>query len=308
MRQNRDLKIRYQKEAASFDSIAQERKRHNHIPDMRASFENTYFYNNIWRNSIFFREEYGPLCAWIIRSLKSSKVHSVVEVGCGTGWLSLELARHGFEVTGIDLSGQSIEIAQAYYASRKEKGLRLHYRCQNIEDYAEYAGKAVVSFGFLHHLPPKVLRNLCGLLTKKGSGVKMLLAVEPRYDHASIEMATFIYALRLAFPNHFAYSGKNRNVRKDIAGIFEELTETRRTQSEMDNESPSDTIIATVRKYFPKVELGYSTAFFDKFIGSARISGEDTSELSDLLKQLDNMIVKYNADFSRNVMIKAVYQ
>jgi 2-polyprenyl-3-methyl-5-hydroxy-6-metoxy-1,4-benzoquinol methylase len=36
---------------------------------------------------------------------------AIIEVGCGTGWLSRELCRHG-RVTGVDLSPKAIEIAR----------------------------------------------------------------------------------------------------------------------------------------------------------------------------------------------------
>jgi SAM-dependent methyltransferase len=50
----------------------------------------------------------------IVRRLRGSEipVRTVVEVGCGAGPLSAELARSGFEVTGIDISRELLEIAR----------------------------------------------------------------------------------------------------------------------------------------------------------------------------------------------------
>lgn len=49
---------------------------------------------------------------------------SLVELGCGTGNLAMELAALGFEVTGMDRSAESLQIAAAK-ASGRERPIRL---------------------------------------------------------------------------------------------------------------------------------------------------------------------------------------
>ncbi len=39
---------------------------------------------------------------------------SILEVGCGPGYLSLELARSGFNMVGLDISEKCVEIATGY--------------------------------------------------------------------------------------------------------------------------------------------------------------------------------------------------
>lgn len=300
------LKQRLKKEAESFDKIAKERKKHNQIPDISTEFTNEYFYDNIWRNSLFVRAEYGSRCNWVIDAVKKAGVRSVLELGCGNGWLSLELARHGLQVTGWDISRESIKIAQNYFDSLEEKkNLSLRYECKNVLDFDGYLGQTVVCFGFLHHVPRQLLRRLMSYLSKNMKPGQLLVVVEPRYDHVSYEMATLVYAMRLALPNHFRYKNIKRNAPSHIKEIFNELSETRRSQSELDNISPSDFILKTIKDNFAKVETGYSSSFFGDIIGSIRVSDEDTKILSKLLKQLDVMVAKYNCNFSRTIKIKA---
>jgi 2-polyprenyl-3-methyl-5-hydroxy-6-metoxy-1,4-benzoquinol methylase len=303
------IEEQFKKEAECFDKIVKERKANNQIPDLRAEFENEYFYNNIWRNSIFLRTEVSPLCRWVIGSLKKAKAHSVIELGCGNGWFSLELARNGFDVTGLDISKESINVAQGYLDNlRGEQKLSLQYIYKNILDYlnyGEYSGESVVCVGFLHHLPKLILKNVIKRLSQRMGKKHLLLAIEPSYDCTSYAIAILVYALRLALPNHFKYKNLNTDAPRHIKNIFNELSERDRTQSVMDNSSPSKLIVKTIRDNFGEVEVNYSTAFFDKVIGSIRVLSEDIKTLSNLLKELDDIIVKYNHSLSRIVMIKA---
>ena len=229
---------------------------HHQIPDMRVEFVNEYFYNNIWRKGVFLREEYGPLCNWIIKSLRRVKVHSVIELGCGNGWLCLELARAGFKVTGLDISKKSIKIAQDYLNSLNEKDeLSLNYSCENILDYDRYLGESVVCFGFLHHLPSQALRKVISYMWKKMKAGQLLLVLEPRYEYASYEMSALIYALRLALPNHFKYKNISSDAISHLKEIFDELSEAHKTQSVMDKESSSDMIEKIIKQNFQKSYL-----------------------------------------------------
>ncbi len=49
----------------------------------------------------------------------------IMDLGCGLGWLSLELARQGHRVDAFDIASKRIEFAKAYYqeVKAKEKGV-----------------------------------------------------------------------------------------------------------------------------------------------------------------------------------------
>ena len=135
------LSLRFEKEASCFDAISRERRGNNQIPDLRKNFINEYFYNNIWRNSLFLQEEYHPISRWIINSLKDAEVSHVIDVGCGNGFLSLEMAREGVAVTGLDISPESIKIAQDYLDGLEEKeDLRLKYLCKKFHRLSRLRG------------------------------------------------------------------------------------------------------------------------------------------------------------------------
>ena len=48
----------------------------------------------------------------IPQELNSRRVKTVLDLGCGSGWLSVYLAREGFAVTGVDVSSQAINLGK----------------------------------------------------------------------------------------------------------------------------------------------------------------------------------------------------
>ena len=134
---------------------------------------------------------------------------------------------------------------------------------------------------------------------------EQLLVVEPRYDFVNFEMAFMVQALRLALPNNFPKIKPYEDIYKHTNEIYREMGELDGVQSTHDNESPSAFIEQTINSCFDDVSTDYNTAFFDKFIGSVRLSDKDNHRLSHLLKEFDNIIVKYNKNFARNIMISA---
>ena len=101
------------KEAKAFDKQVLHRNKLNLIPDIKNLKKNYNFFNNPWREPKFFEIQWMPIIKKIINEINKSKIKkNILEVGCGTGFLSLEMARNKNYVTGIDLSGESINLAK----------------------------------------------------------------------------------------------------------------------------------------------------------------------------------------------------
>ena len=87
----------------------------------------------------------------LFESLRGSSGR-LLEVGCGIGVDSVQLALCGFDVTGVDLTDSAIEVARQHARMR---GLSIVFRAGNGErlDFGDETFEAVYSFGVLHHTP-----------------------------------------------------------------------------------------------------------------------------------------------------------
>lgn len=76
----------------------------------------------------------------------------LLEVGCGIGVDSIQLAKRGFQVTAVDLTENALEIAAEFAAQR---GVDIDFRLGNAEllDFPDESFDVVYSFGVLHHTP-----------------------------------------------------------------------------------------------------------------------------------------------------------
>src|SRR5688572_18139947 len=114
-------------EAQAFDRQILDRVEHGHIPDLRYTQKCEYFYNNVWRHPDFVKMDFGEIFSIINDAIKkfiNKPAVSVLEVGCGPGFISLELARNGHNVTGIELSPYCIEVAKKFADADPDKGER----------------------------------------------------------------------------------------------------------------------------------------------------------------------------------------
>jgi 2-polyprenyl-3-methyl-5-hydroxy-6-metoxy-1,4-benzoquinol methylase len=92
---------------------------------------------------------------------------TVLELGCGTGSFTRELARSGANVIAIDVSPDLLEIARANYS-----GSNVRYEIQNAYDlrYADAVFDSVVGSSVLHHLEiENALRQIYRVLKPGGT-------------------------------------------------------------------------------------------------------------------------------------------
>lgn len=100
---------------------------------------------------------------------------SVLEIGCGVGMDSLQMARHGLQVTGIDLTDVAVQTAAQRFAAL---GLSAEFRSGDATALAfdDRSFDYVYSFGVLHHChdTEQSIREVYRVLKPGGTALIML--------------------------------------------------------------------------------------------------------------------------------------
>lgn len=106
---------------------------------------NSHYYHLLYKNRD--HEEAGMFIDALINYLNPEKNTTMLDVACGKGRHSIQLAKMGFDVTGIDLSEASIEEALKYESDR------LHFYRHDMRqtfwvNYFDFVFNFFTSFGY----------------------------------------------------------------------------------------------------------------------------------------------------------------
>ena len=99
----------------------------------------------------------------------------LLEVGCGIGVDSIQLAKCGFDVTAVDLTESALQVTKQFAARRD---VNINFQLGNAEglDFPDASFDAVYSFGVLHHTPDveQAVAEVRRVLRPGGSAYVML--------------------------------------------------------------------------------------------------------------------------------------
>ncbi len=111
----------------------------------------------------------NPLRLGFIKENNTLVGLKILDVGCGGGILAEALAREGANVTAIDLSQGSIEVARQHAQSQR---LHIDYRHENVDEFAQKHAEGyhiVTCMEMLEHVPhPQQVIAACSQVLKPG--------------------------------------------------------------------------------------------------------------------------------------------
>jgi len=293
-------------EAAAFDARINERVEAGFIPDLRRAVKCEHFYKSFWRDPQFIRLYVGRIVTGYLELLERycGPKQRILDVGCGSGYVSLELARHGHQVLAVDISEANIQIARQTLAENKfiEGFGKLRY--ENLPFHLVEGEFDVVLFSVsLHHMPDVdgVVRRAVELLGTGGH----LLCYEPcheRFREQDAAQVGLIRALLALTGNWYdpdeilPHLDTETSMANYIQGVQTEYV-MERDPSEPEGQSPHDleadgeTMLAALRKYSEEIVFRPGFSFIYRLLGGIRGPASRIEALADLLALYDRLAV-----------------
>jgi SAM-dependent methyltransferase len=118
--------------------------------------ENVDFWDRAWKpvKTPYTQMPDLPYILAVPEKLEAGSCQRVLDLGCGSGWLSIMLARAGFQVTGVDIAEQAINLARAW--ADQENLSQTDFQVSDISSMDCKGGTfdAVVANSIFEHLTP----------------------------------------------------------------------------------------------------------------------------------------------------------
>ena len=295
-----------QEEAEAFDQRISSRVKAGFIPDLRLAQKCEYFYKSFWRDPHFINLYLGKINHKYLKLLDKHSFPgaSILDIGCGAGYMSIELARNGYHVTAFDISKECITEANKVLSKNPfvDNFGSLKYIIQGLH---EASGKYdVVLFSVsLHHMP-----DVYGALKKANEMLSpggILLCYEPCHDKWKESDAAQVALMRsllsltgnwfepidILNTNNTA-QGFKHHVDEVLIEYVEERDKNESGQSPHDNEATGAEMLIALRSMFEELHYEAGHSFIYRMLGGVRGSEEVVTKIADLLAAYDEYSVK----------------
>lgn len=285
-----------QAEARAFDERIAERLSHGHLPDLRRVEPCDWFFNNPWRRPYLVDMDFGRAFRF---ALGHAKPGALLEVGSGVGHMSLEFARHGFDVTGLELAPGCLEVARRLADENPFRDTFGSLRYVNHDFLTWNTDRrfdTICFFGCLHHFDrvDDVVQKSFDLLVPGGR----LCVLEPARDWTTPANGLMIALLRLLLgvrglwyeprPLPATEAELRAYAQVCLAELRDGHDAGEGDQSPHDNSSAADGMLASLRSRFADVECLRINGFLQRMIGGVRGADEaETEQLANFLDMLD---------------------
>lgn len=294
-------------EAEAFDKRIDERAAAGFIPDIRRAVKCDYFFKSFWRDPLFIRLYVGRTIDIYLELLARhcGRGLRILDVGCGAGYVSLELARNGHHVVAIDISESNIEIARRVLAENpyRDGFGSLRYETQPFH-LAEGSYDVVLFSVSLHHMPdPEAVVARARELVRDGGH---LLCYEPRHECFRAQDAAQVALIRTILSltgNWFdanetaPYLSSEDKFSEYVSAVQAEYV-WERDINEPEGQSPNDlsvdgkTMLAALRQNFAEVEYRPGFSFIYRLLGGIRGTDEQIERLAKFFAMYDELAVK----------------
>ena len=217
---------------------------------------------------------------------------NALDIGCGAGWLSLELARNGMDVDSFDISNKRIEIAKEYLKNNpfKEGFGSINYQVADINKINLEKSKyqSVVSWDTLHHIPAidRLVKEIYESLKPNGYFVI--------YDHIGLRkknrMLIKILRSPLVILSKIKKIFETGNIKKDLKSSLGQTGKIVRSPFE---DITGEEMIGVIKKYFEIETLETQLCFLANLANDLLTLPEAIKyHFLLILKVIDDLLIK----------------
>jgi len=131
------------------------------ILDSKVYAENVDFWNRAWGpvKTAYTQMPDLPYLNWLMSELAKKAPANVLDLGCGSGWLSILLARNGFDVTGVDVADQAIVLAKDW-AAQESHTIDFQVKDMAKLEFNSGSFEACVANSIFEHFPIELTRTI----------------------------------------------------------------------------------------------------------------------------------------------------
>ncbi|TQR10594.1 class I SAM-dependent DNA methyltransferase [Psychrobacillus soli] len=179
---------------------------------------------------------YDKYAKWVQASAPASSGKRLVDIGCGTGVLSVQFAKAGYDVIGVDLSESMLTIAQS---RSLEQGTDISFVCQSMSeidgmDEVDVAVIAIDSINYLDTLEEvkQTFERIYEALSSNGQlffDVHSLYKMDVIFPNGPFtfedEQVAYIWHTEIGDEEHSIYHDMTFFVRDD-SGYYERFEES----------------------------------------------------------------------------------
>ena len=230
-----------------------------------------------------------------VKSMLPHPAQTIVEVGCGNGYLSLELARDGHDVIGIDVSPDIIEVAERSSAAHPQPpGFgSLRYLCADVNTWQAQEARfdCVIFNRSLHHLPAlqQTIAEVQRLLKQGGR----IICQDYAFDRFDEQTACWLFQMQRLLFLSGRYDADPATMPDEAASV-EALRTAWLTRAAEHHLNRFDEMMSALHGTFHERLFAWVPYLF-VYIGNGirQVASEQGRELLTFLKRMEQYLIEH---------------
>src|SRR5712692_605112 len=240
-------------------------------PDLRRLKSWPSMKHSPWRQPYLADLTYGEIQRLVDEFVPGQGL-KILDVGCGRGYLSLELAREGHDVLGIDSDQKMIRQAKKTMDTDPYKSERgpLNYLVQDFTGWKDpdYKFDLVIFGRALHHIPkPGRALGKAHRLLRIGGRIICIEYAYDRFDHRS---ATWFYHVRKVLEQPGWYK-TTRKPPKDASSSVKQILEEWMAPARKEHFNRSEEMLRPLRRLFQERHFSWEPYIYWDMIMDMRV-------------------------------------